>query len=210
MGKVILNSCDTSSVEHYYQEARAQLSGPAARVLAVKLLLDSIGEDTNREGLLETPERVASMYEEIFGGYFDDPEVILGTTFQDDVHQEMVIVKDIPLYSHCEHHMVPFFGKAHVAYIPKGRVVGISKIARLVDCHAKRFQIQERMTSSIADDIIKYLDPRGVAVLIEAEHLCMTMRGVRKPGAKTTTSAMRGAFIEDGNNARLEFLSLIK
>lgn len=210
MGKVILNSCDTSSVEHYYQEARAQLSGPAARVLAVKLLLDSIGEDTNREGLLETPERVASMYEEIFGGYFDDPEVILGTTFQDDVHQEMVIVKDIPLYSHCEHHMVPFFGKAHVAYIPKGRVVGISKIARLVDCHAKRFQIQERMTSSVADDIIKYLDPRGVAVLIEAEHLCMTMRGVRKPGAKTTTSAMRGAFIEDGNNARLEFLSLIK
>lgn len=210
MGKVILNSCDTSSVEHYYQEARAQLTTHGARVLAVKLLLDSIGEDTNREGLLETPERVASMYEEIFGGYFDDPEVILGTTFQDDVHQEMVIVKDIPLYSHCEHHMVPFFGKAHVAYIPKGRVVGISKIARLVDCHAKRFQIQERMTSSVADDIIKYLDPRGVAVLIEAEHLCMTMRGVRKPGAKTTTSAMRGAFIEDGNNARLEFLSLIK
>ncbi len=181
-----------------------------ARKNAVSDLLFSIGEDLNREGLLDTPKRVAKMYDEIFSGYKMDPEAILKTTFNDEEHQEMVIVKDIPFYSHCEHHMVPFFGLAHVAYIPNGGVVGISKLARLVDCYAKRLQIQERMTSSIADDIMRVLNPLGAAVLIEAEHLCMTMRGVQKPGTKTITSAMRGVFLDDTNNARMEFLSLVK
>lgn len=180
------------------------------RHTAVAALLGSIGEDTEREGLLDTPKRVAKMYDEIFSGYKMNPDDILQTTFNDEAHQEMVIVKEIPFYSHCEHHMVPFFGIAHVAYIPNGGVVGISKLARLVDCYAKRLQIQERMTSSIADDIMRVLQPLGAAVLIEAEHLCMTMRGVQKPGTKTVTSAMRGVFLDDTNNARMEFLNLIK
>lgn len=180
------------------------------RHTAVAALLGSIGEDTEREGLLDTPKRVAKMYDEIFSGYKMNPDDILRTTFNDEAHQEMVIVKEIPFYSHCEHHMVPFFGIAHVAYIPNGGVVGISKLARLVDCYAKRLQIQERMTSSIADDIMRVLQPLGAAVLIEAEHLCMTMRGVQKPGTKTVTSAMRGVFLDDTNNARMEFLNLIK
>lgn len=179
------------------------------RMTAVRMLLQSIGEDPIREGLLDTPKRVAKMYEEIFSGYNLNPEEILATTF-DESHQELVLVKDISFYSHCEHHMVPFFGKAHVAYIPQGKVVGISKLARLVECYAKRVQIQERMTSSIADDIDQYLIPRGVAVIIEAEHLCMGMRGIKKPGAKTVTSAMRGVFKDDGNNARMELMNLIK
>ena len=180
------------------------------RHTAVAALLGSIGEDTEREGLLDTPKRVAKMYDEIFSGYKMNPDDILQTTFNDEAHQEMVIVKEIPFYSHCEHHMVPFFGIAHIAYIPNGGVVGISKLARLVDCYAKRLQIQERMTSSIADDIMRVLQPLGAAVLIEAEHLCMTMRGVQKPGTKTVTSAMRGVFLDDTNNARMEFLNLIK
>lgn len=180
------------------------------RHTAVAALLGSIGEDTEREGLLDTPKRVAKMYDEIFSGYKMNPDDILQTTFNDEAHQEMVIVKEIPFYSHCEHHMVPFFGIAHVAYIPNGGVVGISKLARLVDCYAKRLQIQERMTSSIVDDIMRVLQPLGAAVLIEAEHLCMTMRGVQKPGTKTVTSAMRGVFLDDTNNARMEFLNLIK
>lgn len=185
------------------------LSREGRRCLAVELLLESIGEDISREGLLDTPDRVARMYEEIFAGYDLNPEEILSTTF-DESHQELVLVKDIPFYSHCEHHMVPFFGKAHIAYIPQGKVVGISKLARLVECYAKRVQIQERMTSTIADDIDQYLTPRGVAVIIEAEHLCMGMRGIKKPGAKTVTSAMRGVFKDDGNNARMELMNLIK
>lgn len=179
------------------------------RHFAVKLLLESIGEDTKREGLLDTPKRVAKMYDEIFAGYSQSPESILATTF-DESHQELVLVKDIPFYSHCEHHMVPFFGKAHIAYIPNGQVVGISKLARLVECYAKRVQIQERMTSQIADDIEEYLQPRGVGVIIQAEHLCMAMRGVKKPGSNTITSAMRGVFREDGNNARMELMNLIR
>jgi GTP cyclohydrolase I len=163
-----------------------------------------------REGLLDTPDRVAKMYDEIFAGYGQCPGQILATGFDEEQHEEMVVVKDIPFYSHCEHHMVPFFGVAHVAYIPQGRVVGISKLARLVECYARRLQIQERMSSNIADDIMSYLDAKGAAVIIEAEHLCMTMRGVRKPGAKTTTSAMRGVFRENNHNARMELLALIK
>ena len=179
------------------------------RRYAVHLLLLSMGENPEREGLIDTPKRVSKMYDEIFAGYEQDPESLLDTTF-DESHQELVLVKDIPFYSHCEHHMVPFFGTAHVAYIPNGKVVGISKLARLVECYAKRIQIQERMTSQIADDIEKYLEPRGVAVIIKAEHLCMAMRGVKKPGSNTVTSAMRGVFREDGNNARMELMNLIR
>ncbi len=179
------------------------------RRYAVHLLLLSMGENPEREGLIDTPKRVSKMYDEIFAGYEQDPASLLATTF-DESHQELVLVKDIPFYSHCEHHMVPFFGTAHVAYIPNGKVVGISKLARLVECYAKRIQIQERMTSQIADDIEKYLEPRGVAVIIKAEHLCMAMRGIKKPGASTVTSAMRGVFREDGNNARMELMNLIR
>ena len=186
------------------------LSNEGKRYLAVQLLLASIPGETMREGLFDTPGRVAKMYDEIFAGYEQNPEQILSTGFDEEHHQELVLVKDIPFYSHCEHHMVPFFGIAHVAYIPNGRVVGISKLARLVECYARRLQIQERLASQVADDIEKYLQPRGVAIIIEAEHLCMTMRGVKKPGAKTITSAMRGVFREDGNNARMELMNLIK
>lgn len=185
------------------------------RRLAVRLLLTSIGEDVDREGLLNTPDRVARMYDEIFSGYDQDPEKILSVTFDPDdddageKHNSLVLVKDIPIYSHCEHHMVPFFGKAHIAYIPEDRVVGISKMARLADCYARRLQIQERLTSQIANTLEKYLAPKGVAVVIEAEHMCMTMRGVRKPGTKTVTSALTGVFLKEPD-ARAEFYSLIK
>lgn len=188
---------------------------------AVKSLIMTIpGEDASREGLLETPHRVAKMYDEIFGGYEMDPEAILSKTFDSgklhdgddedtgDVYSNgLVIVKDIPFYSHCEHHMVPFFGKVHIAYIPGERVVGLSKLARLVECYARRLQIQERLTNEIADDIKMYLDPLGVMVVIQAEHLCMTMRGVKKPGAKTITSSLSGVF-ENNATARAEVLSL--
>jgi GTP cyclohydrolase I len=153
---------------------------------------------------------VASLYEEIFAGYRQDPKEILAVKFNDEEHDELVLVKDIPFYSHCEHHMVTFFGKAHVAYIPNGGVVGISKLARLVDCYAKRLQIQERLTAQVADAIEGVLLPKGVGVIVEAEHLCMTMRGVQKAGAKTITSAMRGVFRDNDNNARAELMSLIK
>lgn len=175
---------------------------------AIHNLLIALGEDPTREGLEETPDRVARMYEEIFAGYEQNPDVILSKTFKED-HQEIVLVKDIPFYSHCEHHMVTFFGKAHIAYIPNGQVVGISKLARLVDCYAKRLQIQERMTSQIIDKLEERLKPFGSAVIIEAEHMCMTMRGVRKPGTKTTTSALRGIFKLD-EKARNELMFLLK
>lgn len=209
MGKLYLSNREEEQVKEYLKDIRLLLQPEIQRVLAASLLLSSVGEDTSREGLLETPLRVASLYEEIFSGYEQNPEEILETTFQDEQHQELVMVKDIPFYSHCEHHMVTFFGKVSVAYIPSGKVVGISKIARLVDCFAKRFQIQERMTSQIADTINEVLEPKGVAVIIEAEHLCMTMRGVQKADTKTVTSAMRGVFLEKDNNARIEFLSLL-
>lgn len=177
----------------------------------IRELLRTIeGEDFTREGLEDTPKRVSKMYEEIFGGYKQDPKAILSATFEDPSHQEMVIVKDIPFYSHCEHHMVPFFGKAHIAYIPNGRVVGLSKLARLTECFAKRLQIQERLTSQIADAIDETLSPLGVAVVIQAEHLCMAMRGIKKPGSNTVTSALRGVFRDNTNNARAEFMSLLK
>src|SRR5690349_11939670 len=160
---------------------------------AVRELLIAIGEDPDREGLRETPARVARAYLEIFGGLWQQPEDVLTTTF-DLGHDEMVLVKDIEVYSTCEHHLVPFRGVAHVGYIPStsGKITGLSKLARLVDVYAKRPQVQERLTTQVADSLMEILEPRGVIVVIEAEHLCMTMRGVRKAGARTITSAVRG------------------
>jgi GTP cyclohydrolase I len=176
----------------------------------VRLILEGVGEDPSREGLIDTPRRVADMYAEIFAGLEQDPADHFCVTF-DEGHQEMVLVRDIPLYSMCEHHLVPFMGKAHVAYIPgkEGRICGLSKIARVVEVFARRPQVQERMTSQIADTIVKHLDPQGVMVVIEAEHLCMSMRGVQKPGASTTTSAVRGIF-QRNMATRSEAMSLIK
>ena len=164
----------------------------------VRLILEGIGEDPKREGLLETPERIARMYEELAGGYTDDAAKHLQKRFHVD-NNDMVIEKDIHFYSFCEHHMLPFYGKAAVAYIPDGQVVGLSKIARTVEVFAKRLQLQERLTAQVADAFMKELSPRGVMVLVEAEHMCMTMRGVKKPGTKTVTVVTRGVF--DGNEA---------
>ena len=176
---------------------------------AVRELLIAIGEDPDRHGLVDTPARVARSYKEMFAGLYTEPDSVLDTTF-DEQHDELVLVKEIPLYSTCEHHLVAFHGVAHVGYIPghDGRVTGLSKIARLVDLYAKRPQIQERLTAQIADALMRKLDPRGVMVIVEAEHLCMSMRGVRKPGAVTTTSAVRGQFKSD-NALRAEALELI-
>ena len=166
---------------------------------AVREILEAIGEDPDREGLARTPERVADMYAEIFRGLAEDPREHLLVTFAAD-HDEMIMVKDIPLYSVCEHHLAPFVGRAHVAYIPNatGHITGLSKLARLVDVFARRLQVQERLTSQIADTIEEQLDPRGVLVVVEAEHLCMSMRGVQKPGTTTVTSAVRGLFRDNG------------
>ncbi|MFR2606577.1 MAG: GTP cyclohydrolase I FolE [Waltera sp.] len=163
---------------------------------AIKLLLEGIGEDTDREGLKETPERIGRMYEEICGGMDQDAGEHLSKVFSVD-NNEMVLEKDITFYSMCEHHLMPFYGKAHVAYIPDGKVVGLSKLARTVEVYARRLQIQERMTAQIADDIMKYLAPQGVMVMLEAEHMCMTMRGIKKPGSQTVTMVTRGVFAEN-------------
>src|ERR1700757_580583 len=160
---------------------------------AIRELLFAIGEDPDRDGLQDTPARVARAYREVFAGLYTDPDSVLNAMFDED-HDEMVIVKEIPLYSTCEHHLVSFHGVAHVGYIPgeEGRVTGLAKVARVVDLYAKRPQVQERLTGQIADALMRKLDPRGVIVVVEAEHLCMAMRGIRKPGASTTTSAVRG------------------
>lgn len=163
---------------------------------AITMLLEAIGEDPNREGLLETPERISRMYEEICGGMTEDPAEVLEKTFSVDSN-EMVLEKDIHFYSMCEHHMLPFFGNIHIAYIPDGKVVGISKLARTVEVYARRLQIQEQMTNQVAEAIMENLKPKGVMVLAEAEHMCMTMRGVKKPGTKTVTIACKGVFAED-------------
>lgn len=176
---------------------------------AVRDILEAIGENPDREGLIDTPDRVARMYEEIFSGLHQDPKDHLKVVFQDEKHEELVIVKDVPFYSCCEHHIVPFFGKAHIAYLPKdGRLTGLSKLARVIDTLAKRPQLQERITKDAADIIMEELQPYGVVVVVEAEHMCMTMRGVRKPGSKTITSAVRGIFEKD-IAARAEAMSLI-
>jgi GTP cyclohydrolase I len=175
---------------------------------AIRTIIKAIGDDPEREGLLYTPERVADMYEEIFSGMKKDPAEEI-QVFLPDFHEEMILVKDIPFYSMCEHHLLPFFGKCHVAYLPKeGRITGLSKIARVVDTLSKRLQLQERMTTQIAEVLVSKLKPYGVLVVIEAEHLCLTMRGVKKPGSLTITSAVRGAFEKVAT--RQEAFSLIK
>jgi GTP cyclohydrolase I len=185
---------------------RVDLARAAA---AVRELLLAVGEDPDRPGLQETPARVARAYAETFAGLWQDPYEVLSTGFDED-HDELVLVKDIPMYSTCEHHLVPFHGVAHVGYIPgeDGRVTGLSKLARLVEVYARRPQVQERMTSQIADALADALKPRGVLVVIEAEHLCMAMRGIRKPGAVTVTSAVRGIF-RDNPATRSEAMSLV-
>ena len=175
---------------------------------AVRRILEAIGEDPTREGLRETPRRIAEMYEELFAGLHQDPREVLSTSFQES-HREMVILKNIPFYSLCEHHFLPFHGRAHVGYVPEGRIVGASKIARAVDILARRPQLQERLTGQIADAIMEGLSPDGVAVVIEAEHLCMTMRGVQKPGTTLVTSAIRGGFRRRAVT-RSEFLALVR
>ncbi len=163
---------------------------------AVRLLLEGIGEDPAREGLKETPDRIARMYGEIFSGTDADGREPLSRVFSVD-SSEMVLERDIVFYSMCEHHMLPFFGRAHVAYIPNGRVVGLSKLARTVEIYARRLQLQERMTGQIADAVMEHLAPKGVMVMLEAEHMCMTMRGIKKPGSRTVSIAVRGAFAEN-------------
>ena len=175
---------------------------------AVLSIIEAIGEDPTREGLIETPRRIADMYADIFSGLDMDPRDALVVGF-DEGHHEMVILKDIPFYSMCEHHFLPFFGLAHVGYIPKGRIAGASKVARAVDILAKRPQLQERLTTQIAEAMVEALKPNGVAVVIEAEHMCMTMRGVKKPRSKIVTSAMRGIFRENPAT-RAEFMSLLQ
>jgi len=176
---------------------------------AVREILLAIGEDPDRDGLAETPARVARAYAEQFSGLAQRPEDVLATVFDAD-YDELILVRDIEVYSTCEHHLVPFFGLAHVGYIPneKGQITGLSKLARLVDVYARRPQVQERMTSQIADALMTVLEPRGALVVIEAEHLCMSMRGVRKPGAKTVTSAVRG-IMRDSDRTRAEAMSLL-
>ena len=175
---------------------------------AIELLLEGIGEDVNREGLIETPQRIAAMYEEIYGGMNMDPAEILKKRFK-VTGSEIVIEKNITFYSTCEHHLLPFYGQVHIAYIPDGEVVGLSKLARLVEVYAKRPQIQEQMTAQIADALMDNLHPKGVMVMAEAEHMCMTMRGIKKPGSKTQTIATRGEF-KDNDSLKKQFFEMIK
>ncbi|HLG73550.1 MAG TPA: GTP cyclohydrolase I FolE [Chloroflexota bacterium] len=175
---------------------------------AVRDILGAVGEDPSREGLRETPNRVARMYREIFSGLSADPRDELSATFEED-HSEMVVVRDIPFYSMCEHHLLPFHGVAHFGYLPSGRIVGLSKIARLVETLSRRPQVQERLTSQIVDVFCEVLEPLGAGAVVEAEHLCMTMRGIKKPGSRMVTSAMRGAF-RDSPETRAEFLANVR
>ena len=189
---------DAGRALHPYDEARA--------AAAVRELLLALGEDPDREGLKETPARVARAFKENFEGLWKSPEEVLTTTF-DIGHEELVIIRDIEVFSHCEHHLTPFHGVAHVGYIPRGKITGLSKVARLVDLFARRPQVQERLTTQIADAMVKILDPMGVIVIIDCEHLCMSMRGVRKSQARTTTSAVRGVLRDPATRA--EAISLI-
>ena len=175
---------------------------------AVKLLLEGIGEDVNREGLVETPARIARMYEEVFSGMDEDAKEFLAKRFHVE-NNDMVLEKDIVFYSMCEHHLLPFYGKAHVAYIPDGEVVGLSKLARTVENYAKRPQLQERMTNQIADATMEHLNAKGVMVMLEAEHMCMTMRGIKKPGSRTVTVAVRGCF-ESSEKLQSQFFEMVR
>ena len=192
-------------------DGRVRLEFDHARAeAAIRELLLAVGENPDREGLRETPSRVARAYAEIFAGLYADPDAVLDKTF-DENHRELVLVRDIPVSSICEHHLLPFAGVAHVGYIPStsGHVTGLSKIARLVDLYARRPQVQERITAQVADALVRKLDPQGVLVVIDAEHLCMSMRGVRKAGSRTTTSAVRGLF-QTSPSSRAEAMSLIR
>ena len=204
------------TVSHDGHGEVGRLTGPAGRDFdhdkverGVRLILEGIGEDLERDGIRDTPGRVARMYEEITSGLREDPTKVLQAVFEEG-HDEMVMIRDIPLASICEHHLIPFVGKAHVAYIPneQGRITGLSKLARLVEGLARRPQVQERLTAQIADAMVERLEPRGALVVIEAEHLCMSMRGVRKPGAVTVTSAVRGSF-RDSMSTRMEAMNLL-
>ena len=175
---------------------------------AVRTMIESVGEDADREGLVKTPERVYKAYEFMFGGYNEDPLEILGSALFESSNDEMVLIKDIELYSTCEHHLLPIIGRAHVAYIPDGKVVGLSKIPRVVDLFARRMQIQEQLTEQIAEAIMEAIRPKGVAVVIQARHMCMEMRGVEKINSTTTSSALRGLFKKD-EKTRMEFFNLI-
>lgn len=176
---------------------------------AIRLILEAVGEDPDREGLQDTPKRVARLYEETFSGLHTDPKEYFKTVFNEQ-YEELVLVKDIPFYSMCEHHLVPFFGRAHVAYFPKdGRVTGLSKLARAVEAVSRRPQLQERITSEVANALMEMLDPKGAMVIVEAEHMCMAMRGVKKPGSKTVTTAARGIYETDAQ-LRTELLTLIR
>jgi len=174
---------------------------------AIRQILEAVGEDLNREGIKRTPQRVANMYAELLGGMQEDPREHLKGVFQED-YDEIVILRDIPFYSICEHHLMPFIGSAHVAYLPKGNVLGVSKIARIVDCFSRRLQVQERLTNQIADFLMDNLKPMAVAVVLEASHSCMTIRGAKKPGSIMVTSAIRGVFRND-QKSRSEVLSLL-
>lgn len=188
---------------------RAKIDKPKIET-AVREILVAVGEDPDREGLRGTPHRVAEMYEEIFAGLYRDPREDLEVYYEKEDYSEIVLVRNIPVYSMCEHHLIPFFGKAHIAYLPqRGRLTGLSKITRVVDTISRRPQLQERLTKVVADTIMEMVKPQGVLVVIEAEHFCMTMRGIKKPGAQTVTSAMRGIFLKDART-RAEALTLIK
>ena len=201
-GTVKIGGSELGSLGPVFDQARAEK--------AVRELLLACGEDPDRDGLQETPARVARAFQEMFAGLYLDPDAVLDRTF-DEAHEELVLLTDIPLYSTCEHHLVPFHGVAHLGYIPNthGNVTGLSKLVRLVDLYARRPQVQERLTSQIADAVDRKLQPRGVIVVVEAEHLCMAMRGIRKPGARTTTSAVRG-LLRTSASTRAEALDLIK
>jgi GTP cyclohydrolase IA len=201
-GTVKIGGSELGSLGPVFDQARAEK--------AVRELLLACGEDPDRDGLQETPARVARAFQEMFAGLYLDPDAVLDRTF-DEAHEELVLLTDIPLYSTCEHHLVPFHGVAHLGYIPNthGKVTGLSKLVRLVDLYARRPQVQERLTSQIADAVDRKLQPRGVIVVVEAEHLCMAMRGIRKPGARTTTSAVRG-LLRTSASTRAEALDLIK
>ena len=190
---------DASNTTGAFTTAEADLPRIEA---AVREILEAIGEDPDRDGLLKTPSRVAKMYAEVFSGLREDPVHHLEVQFEAD-HDEMVMVRDIPFYSMCEHHLLPFVGKAHVAYVPgeNGKITGLSKLARLVDAYARRPQVQERLTSQVVDKLVEVLEPRGALVVVEAEHQCMSMRGVQKPGSLTITSAVRGLFLSEATRA---------
>ncbi len=203
---------DKSSLDLEKFTRKKQINRPTLEEAeaAVRTLLLWTGDDPEREGLLDTPSRVVKAYGELFSGYAQDPKDVLGRTFEEVAgYDDIVVVKDIPFHSHCEHHMVPIIGKAHVGYLPDGRVLGLSKIARVVDIFARRLQTQESMTSQIAHSIQDALEPRGVAITIEAEHMCMAMRGIRKEGSSTLTSTFTGAFNDDPHE-QLRFMSLIR